>query len=130
MKWVTIMSDNRFALGEYRQRPEGVQTGHGDIIPHIGVGYAVSRDGVNSEKPLGDLLIRPRGFDTEPYEYICSKPFVVHEDTGAFDSKQRCYACVVKRHDDYRCWYTGDRYGAAGIGYAVGRAEHSRLHVS
>jgi hypothetical protein len=150
------------SLGPYKPRPEGAQTGHGDVIPHIGVGYAESRDGIMWEKPLDDLLISPRGFDTEPYEYICSKPFVVREPggyrmwvntfgtayrvrnltstdglswswvesgpegdfgvgpEGAFDSKQRCYACVVKHGEEYRCWYTGDMFGQTGTGYATG----------
>ena len=150
------------ALGEYFPKPEGVETGHGDIIPHIGVGYAISRDGINWEKPLDDLLINPRGFDTEPYEYICSKPYVIREgegyrmwvntfgtayrirsltsadgltwewqpgwpdgdfgvgDPGSFDDHQRCYACVIKHGDEYRCWSTGNKFGMTGIGYAVG----------
>ncbi len=153
------------SLGPYQPRPEGVRTGHGDIIPHIGIGYAESRDGIEWRKPLNDLMISPRGFDTEPYEYICSKPFVVREPGGyrmwvntfgtayrvrsltshdglawtwnqsgpngdfgfgvesAFDSKQRCYPCAAKHGDKYRCWYTGDGFGATGIGYAIGECD-------
>lgn len=70
------------ALGEYSPKPEGVETGHKDPIPHIGVGYAVSRDGINWEKPLDDWIVGPRGFDTTPFEYIASKPFVLREETG------------------------------------------------
>jgi len=69
------------AIGDYFQKPEGVQTGHGDVIPHIGIAYAVSDDGIHWEKPYNQLLIKPREFDTEPYEYICSKPCIVKEDT-------------------------------------------------
>lgn len=152
------------ALGAYSQRPEGVQTAHGDVIPRIGVGYAVSDDGIHWTKPLDDLMVAPRGFDAEPYEYICSKPWIVREgdgyrlwvstvgiayrirsltssdglnwqwepsgpdgdfgigENGAFDDHQRCYACVVKHEDEYRCWYTGNGYGQTGIGYATGKA--------
>lgn len=153
------------SIGPYFRRPEGVQTGHGDFIPRIGIGYAVSQDGIHWTKPLDDLMVSPRDFDTEPYEYICSKPYVIQEDTGyrmwvntfgtayrvrsltspdglhwrwqesgpdgdfgvgppgAFDDHQRCYASVVKYGDEYRCWYTGNGFGATGIGYAVGRRE-------
>ena len=153
------------AIGAYFARPEGARTGHGDVIPRIGVGYAVSADGLTWAKPLNGLMVRPRGFDTEPYEYICSKPFVLREPDGyrmwvntfgtayrirslvgpdgqdwrwcesgsdgelgvgapgAFDDRQRCYVSVVKCGDEYRCWYTGNGFGATGMGYAVGRVE-------
>jgi len=150
------------AIGGYGPRPEGVRTAHGDIIPRIGIGYAESEDGLRWRKPLGALLIPPRGFGAEPYEYIVSKPFVIRDggayrmwvstcgtayrvrslvspdglswrwlpsgpdgelgvgEPGAFDDRQRCYACVVKEGAQLRCWYTGNGYGATGIGYAVG----------
>ncbi len=153
------------SLGTYFDKPQGVQTGHGDVIPRIGVGYAVSEDGIEWTKPLGDLMVSPRGFDTEPYEYICSKPFIVREGAGyrmwvhtfgtayrvrsligsdglhwrwqdsgpegefgvgtpgAFDDRQRCYVSVVEHNGEYRCWYTGNGFGATGMGYAVGRLD-------
>lgn len=40
---------------------------------------------------------------------------------GTFDDVQRSYACVVKERDVYRLWYTGNRFGATGMGYAEGR---------
>ena len=70
------------SIGPYFDKPEGVKTGHGDIIPRIGVGYAVSEDGTTWSKPLDGLLVSPRGFDTTPYEYISSKPFLLEEDDG------------------------------------------------
>ena len=76
------------SIGECFPRPEGVRTGHGETIPRIGIGYAVSRDGIHWEKPLDGLMIAPRGQDADPYEYINSKPFVVREETG------------------YRMWYS------------------------
>jgi hypothetical protein len=42
-------------------------------------------------------------------------------EAGQFDGQQRCYASVLKHEDQYRCWYTGNGFGAAGMGYAVGR---------
>jgi len=71
------------AISKYFNRPEGVQTGHGDVIPFIGIGYAISDDGINWKKPYDHWLIKPREFDTEPYEYICSKPWIVREN-GAY----------------------------------------------
>ena len=150
------------AIGEYSPKPEGVRTGHGDVIPRIGVGYAVSTDGINWSKPHEGLVVAPRGFATEPYEYIASKPFVMplgsHErmwlntfgtayrlrsldssdglswrwresgpegefgvgEPGSFDDEQRCYYCGVAGEDEIRCWYTGNGFGATGIGYAQG----------
>ena len=70
------------SLGAYFQKPEGVKTGHGDTIPRIGVAYAESDDGLAWEKPLDRLLVEPRGHATEPYEYICSKPFILQESDG------------------------------------------------
>lgn len=66
-------------VGDSIDRPAGVRTGHGDRIPRIGIGYAVSADGIHWDKPLKDWLIAPRGFDADPYEYINSKPFVLRE---------------------------------------------------
>jgi hypothetical protein len=39
---------------------------------------------------------------------------------GEFDDHQRCYAAVVQHGEEYRCWYTGNRFGLAGMGYAAG----------
>jgi len=154
------------AIGRYFHRPEGVTTGHGEIIPRIGIGYAVSKDGVHWQKPLDRLAVAPRGFDVAPYEYIVSKPCVLREPggyrmfvntfgtayrvrslssddglrwrwhrsgpegemgvgtPGAFDDHQRCYASVVKQGDEYRCWYSGNGFGATGMGFAVGEIAH------
>ena len=70
------------AIAEYFPKPDGVRTGHGDVIPSIGIGYAVSRDGLTWEKPLDHRVIEPRGFNTEPYEYIASKPCILREGGG------------------------------------------------
>jgi hypothetical protein len=70
------------AIGKYFAKPEGVQTGHGDRIPSIGIGYAESTDGLIWEKPLADLVVKPRGFGVEPYEYISSKPAIVKGSAG------------------------------------------------
>jgi len=70
------------AIGHYFDKPGGVETGHGDVIPRIGIGFAVSDDGVDWVKPQDDLMLSPRGFETEPYEYISSKPFLLKEDDG------------------------------------------------
>jgi len=158
------------AIGKYIERPDGVATGHGDVIPRIGIGYAESRDGITWEKPLDTLLVEPRGFTVTPYEYICSKPCVVkgkagytmwvntfgtayrvHRlisrngltwtwvarigpdgelgtgEPGAFDDVQRCYPCVVVDEDTVHCWYTGNGFGATGMGYAWASAQTQEL---
>jgi len=164
--WV-LREDGRFrmyytAIGRYFPKPGGVETGHGDVIPEIGIAYAESRDGLHWEKPVDRLLVAPRGFGVTPYEYICSKPCVIKEEsgyvmwvntfgtayrvhrlvssdgldwhwdrrygpdgelgvgnTGAFDDQQRCYPSIVSHNGELRCWFTGNRFGATGIGYAV-----------
>lgn len=37
---------------------------------------------------------------------------------GAFDDKMRGYTCVIAHGNELRCWYTGNGYGASGMGYA------------
>lgn len=153
------------AIGSYGPKPDGVQTGHGDRIPQIGIAYAESADGLHWEKPLDDWLVKPRGFGVEPYEYICSKPALVKDATGytlwvntfgtayrvhrltspdgltwtwaprvgpegelgvgasgAFDSRQRSYPCVVRETNELRCWFTGNHFGDTGMGYCVASA--------
>jgi len=151
------------SIAEYYDAPEGVQTGHGETIPRIGVACAVSSDGVRWKKDPAGFIVSPRGHDFDPYEYINSKPFVIEEEDGyrmwistfghayrirslvskdglewervpsgpdgdlgvgaegEFDDHQRSYASVVKHGDEHRMWYTGNGFGATGIGYAVGR---------
>jgi len=88
--WV-LRENDRFrmyytAIGRYFAKPAGVETGHGDTIPEIGIGYAESKDGIHWEKPIDHLLVAPRGFAVMPYEYICSKP------------------CIIKRQSQYIMW--------------------------
>ena len=47
------------SLGAYFQKPESVETGHGEIIPRIGVAYAESDDGLAWRKPQDCLLVEP-----------------------------------------------------------------------
>jgi len=149
------------AIGKYFPKPPGVASGHGTTLPLIGIGYATSSDGIQWNKPRTELLVKPRAFDTEPYEYICSKPCLIREDqgyrlwvntfgsryrvrslvsgdglnwtwtdsgpngelgtgpSGSFDDQQRSYISVVRHGDEYRAWFTGNGFGATGIGYAT-----------
>lgn len=153
------------AAGNYVTRPKGIAAYGRGPLAEIGIGLAVSADGLNWEKPYDHFLIPPRFFATEPFETKVAKPCVIHDgsawrmwvsslskhyrvcsltsrdalhwswrpagpggdfgtgDSGAFDDQQRCYAMVVKHEDEYRCWYTGNGYGATGMGYAVGTLE-------
>jgi hypothetical protein len=84
--WV-LLEDGLFrmyytGIGRYYERPADAITGHGDVIPAIGVGYAESDDGIHWHKPLNRLSVAPRGFNVEPYEYICSSPCVIRHDNG------------------------------------------------
>ncbi|MCG3147671.1 MAG: hypothetical protein PCFJNLEI_01112 [Verrucomicrobiae bacterium] len=38
---------------------------------------------------------------------------------GAFDDAMVGYPCVLRIGDELHCWYTGNGYGAAGIGHVV-----------
>lgn len=80
-------------IGEYYHKPPGVKTGHGDIIPRIGIGMAFSKNGIDWEKYDG-LILSPRGFGAQPYEYIVSKP------------------CVIKDGSFFRMWFSsfGEAY--------------------
>ena len=40
---------------------------------------------------------------------------------GAFDDEQRSYPTVVSSGENLHCWFTGNRFGATGIGYASSR---------
>lgn len=71
------------SIGDYFDKPEGVQTGHGEFIPKIGIGYAVSKDGIKWEKPFDHFIVEPRGFDKDPYEYVASKPWII-KDNGIY----------------------------------------------
>ncbi len=149
------------AISRYYQKPQGVKSGHGEIIPEICIGLAFSKDGINWKKYDKPVLC-PRKFDAEPYEYIVSKPFVMKDGNiyrmwfnsfghhyriqeaisfdginfefttnhlddyfgvgkqGNFDDQQRSYPFVIKKQDLYHMWYTGNNFGATGIGYAEG----------
>lgn len=123
------------AIGEYFQRPEGVQTGHGDCIPRIGIALATSRDGVTWTKPLDRLLVEPRGFGTEPYEYIVSKPFVVRDGDGwrmfvsTFGHAYRIRSLVS---DDGLAWHwvPAGSDGDLGVGAPGAFDDHQRSYAS
>ncbi len=42
---------------------------------------------------------------------------------GSFDDQQRSYPTVVDSDGTLHCWFTGNRFGATGMGYAVSLAE-------
>jgi len=152
------------AAGNYVERPPGLEVYGKGPLAEIGIGLAVSDDGLTWQKPYDHFLIPPRLFATEPYETKVAKPCVVRDGDlwrmwvsclskhyrtcslvshdaihwhwqpagvegdfgtgppGSFDDQQRCYAMVVKHGHEYRCWYTGSKYGATGMGYALGTA--------
>ncbi|MBS13919.1 MAG: hypothetical protein CME19_20285 [Gemmatimonadetes bacterium] len=123
------------SIGDYFDRPEGVETGHGDVIPRIGVGYAVSDDGVSWAKPLDDLMVSPRGFETEPYEYISSKPFLLEEEDGyrmwlhTFGTAYRVRS-LFSRDGMHWTWQKSGIDGELGVGKQGCFDDQQRCYVS
>lgn len=105
------------AIGRYVRKPEGVESGHGDVLPDIGIAYAESTDGIHWEKPLDRLVVSPRGFGVTPYEYICSKPCIIKMDdvyvmwVNTFGTAYRVHRLTSK---DGLVWQWGDRRGPDG----------------
>ena len=123
------------AIGSYFDKPHGVQTGHGDVIPRIGVGYAESTDGIHWVKPLDDLMVAPRGFDTDPYEYISSKPWVIHDGSvyrmwvSTFGTAYRIRSLVSDDGLDWT-WQPSGVDGDFGVGNADAFDDHQRCYAS
>jgi hypothetical protein len=149
------------ALKEYREVPPDVEATHDPLLV-VGIGYAVSTDGVHWTKPFDTALVQPRWREHEPFEYIVSKPCVQRDGevwrmwassvspayrlrtlwspdgldwrwdpdgptgilglgaAGAFDDRMTSYASVVRHGATWRLWYTGNDFGATGMGYAEG----------
>lgn len=70
------------SISKYFPKPAGIKTAHEGMIPFIGLGCAESEDGIAWTKSESGYVVGPRGFDTTPYEYIVSKPFIHQEDQG------------------------------------------------
>ena len=122
------------SLGDYSPRPAGVRTGHGDVIPHIGVGYAESDDGIRWTKPLDGLMVSPRGFATEPFEYIVSKPFVLRHDgrwtmwVNTFGTAYRVRSLVSGDGVNWT-WTDSGPDGDLGVGAAGSFDDHQRSYA-
>jgi len=70
------------AISDYYASPAGVQTAQGSRIARMGIALAESHDGFQWVKHNSGLVLAPRAFDADPYEYINSKPFVLREPDG------------------------------------------------
>ena len=105
------------SIGKYMPKPDGVETGHGDVIPRIGIAYAESDDGIHWEKPLDDLVVAPRGFGVTPYEYITSKPCIIKVDDG-YIMWVNTYGTAYRVHrlfsKDGLSWEWAERVGPDG----------------
>lgn len=123
------------AIGEYFEKPEGVETAHNGIIPRIGIGYALSEDGISWTKPLDRWIVGPRGFDAEPYEYIVSKPFVMRDGNGyrmwvnTCSPAYRIHCLSSPDGDDWR-WIETSSDQEMGIGEPGGFDDHQRCYIS
>jgi hypothetical protein len=106
------------AIGAYGPAPAGVATGHGATVPRIGIGYAESADGLHWHKPLDDLMVEPRGFGVEPWEYIVSKPCVLRQPDGRYLLWVNTFGTAYRVHrlhsDDGLHWQWLDRVGPDG----------------
>jgi hypothetical protein len=123
------------SLGPWFDKPPNVQSGHGDRIPLIGVGYAESDDGISWRKPLDGLMVKPREFGFEPYEYINSKPFVMRDGEGwrmwisTFGTAYRIRSLVSQ---DGLEWtrVPSDADGDLGVGNAGAFDDQQRCYAS
>jgi hypothetical protein len=106
------------AIGRYFERPAGIRTGHGDIIPEIGIAYAESVDGIAWYKPFDEWIVRPRHHGVEPYEYICSKPCVLKMPDGSYTMWVNTFGTAYRIHRlssrDGVQWEWASRAGSDG----------------
>ncbi len=123
------------SIGRYFAKPENVETGHGDTIPYISIGYAVSEDGLQWTKPLPHSLIHPRGFATEAYEYIASKPCILHDGylyrmwLNTFGTAYRMRG-LISRDGLHWHWQESGIDGEMGVGAAGCFDDRQRCYVS
>ena len=122
------------ALGDYSPRPASVRTRHGEVLPHIGVGYAESTDGIRWTKPLDGLMVSPRGFAVEPFEYIVSKPFALRRDgrwtlwVNTFGTAYRVRSLVSGDGLNWT-WTASGPDGDLGVGAAGSFDDHQRSYA-
>ena len=111
------------AIAGFTPCPQGIAAGHGDTIPDIGIGYAVSSDGIHWSKPYAHWLITPRRFQMAPYEYICSKPWMIEEAgeyrlwVNTFGMAYRIRSLVSRDRLAWR-WVDSGPIGELGVGEA------------
>ncbi len=123
------------AIGSYFPKPTGIRTAHEGSIPEIGVGYAESIDGLSWEKPLNDLVVKPRGTETSPYEYIVSKPHIIEEEDGLRMWVNTCGIAYRMRSLWSRDgltweWFNSGEDGDMGIGPTGAFDDEQRCYVS
>ncbi len=136
--WV-VKTENEFrmyytAIAEYFQKPDGVRTGHGNVIPRIGIGYMVSTDGLTWKKPLDDFLVKPRLAETRPYNYIASKPCVIRDGNlwrmwvSTFGHAYRVRSLVSRDGIEWS-WVESGEDGDLGIGKLRAFDDHQRCYA-
>ena len=86
------------AIGRYFSAPKGVKTGHGSVIPEIGIAYAESRDGIRWEKHAANPVLRA---DPRYYEpHIPREATYQEKDFGTACSEFAAYVELVPAADD------------------------------
>ena len=50
-------------------------------------------------------------------------------DADSFDDVQRCYPTMLSANAALHCWFTGNRFGQTGMGYAVARANNDQAEA-
>ena len=70
------------SFGKSYLAPKGAKGLESNKLRKIGIGYAESDDGIHWKYPLDRLVVEPRGFSTEPYEWLLSKPMVIKDGAG------------------------------------------------
>lgn len=74
------------SFAEYRDPPRGYDCFHAKYnkrIPHTGIGYAESKDGITWSYPLDRWVVTPREVNApDCYEYLLSKPWVIKDGSG------------------------------------------------
>jgi len=121
------------ASGGYRQRPETEDVYGRGPLAQIGIGLAISDDGLTWEKPYDHFLIPPRLFATDPYETKVAVPRVI-PDGDVWRMWVSCLAkhyricSLVSRDGVHWHWQPAGIDGDFGLGVPGAFDDQARCH--